>query len=117
MRQGKLSLGENRYSMIEHRSIVWAEHGTKRRRGVVLEVVNGLAVVTFVYGTRRELDHVAVDPNSRDGKTLLLTKPTFFYARGGVSFVPLRACEDTGRRCSPELFEKLTALHLRATTR
>lgn len=100
--------------MIERRSIVWAFHGGKMRKGVVLEIVHGVATVIVGYGTGRAFDRVDVDPNSRDGVVLQLTKPTYFYARGGIAFPPIHMCTDTGRRCPPELFEKLNALRLRA---
>ncbi len=55
-------------------------------------------------GTQRKEACLEVGPNSRTGRLLGLSKPTYFY-RGGVAFVRENVVKNSGCKCLPsELF-------------
>lgn len=87
--------------------LAWVD-ADKRRPAIILRVSDDQ--VTVIYGTgtvRLEWGHVCVQPNSRAGKVLKLSKPTYFYVRN-VLLVP-RTMVATCGSCPLRVFMELEA--------
>ena len=76
---------------------------------VVLRVSIGRAMILHGTGTERSETCVSVDPSSRDGKALGLTKRTFFY-KSGILIVSDDKRFRATVPCPPDLFLALRKL-------
>ncbi len=85
--------------------------GTKKLRpGIVLETKFDKRIILIAgTGTARDLPRIEVRHDSRAGKALGFSKPTYFYA-SNERVVMTTEVITTGKVCPPELFFQLRIL-------
>ena len=92
-------------------SLVLAHAGAKTRATcVVLRIrEDGNLVLIYGTGTDRRRPSVRVEPHTRAGKAMRLTKPTF-YPENLTVVGPTSIQILSDRRCPPDVFARLKAL-------
>lgn len=98
--------------MLAPGAVVLALAGTKTRATcIVLRIrPDGNVVLIYGTGTDRALRRVAIEPHTRAGKALRLTKPTFFYPANVLAMRPTSVELLSDRRCPPDVFARLKEL-------
>ncbi len=92
------------------RDLVLLPLAGKDRPAIVIRVVDDYATLIYGTGTHRpHVESIGVEPSSRGGKALRLTKATYFYATN-VRVAKTSNLKRTALRCPPELFLKLREL-------
>lgn len=102
-------------STIKIRSTVLVELGGKRRPALVLDISDdGLLVVAVGYtGSHfEEHAHICVEHFRRDGRTLGLSKTTYFYRRNTRTYDINDVSPTRKRLCPPRLWERIYDLCL-----
>jgi hypothetical protein len=84
--------------------------GGSNHPAVVVDVDGEQYVLIYGTGTNRpDILRVAVDPQTRNGKALRLSKPTYFY-KTNVRVAKMAALRSRYGRCPPGLFVELREL-------